>query len=461
MDVPETRYARSGDVSIAFQVVGDGQHDIVFVPGFVSNVELAWQEPRWAGFYQRLAAFGRLILLDKRGTGLSDRVGGIPPLETRMDDVRAVMDAAGSERAALFGISEGGPMVLLFAATHPGRTTAAVVYGTVSPSRAWALEAGLVRSREERLREIDEDMRTWGTRTQAEADVRAMAPSLANDEEFKQWWGTLCRVSASPGAIKALDLMNMEIDIRAVLPAVRTPTLVIHRTGDVIPIEGARDIARRVPGARYVELPGEDHAFFVDSEPILKATRDFLTEIWEDRALAAAEANRILATVLFTDIVGSTEKAIELGDRAWSELLTDHHTLVRRQFARFRGTEIDTAGDGFFATFDGPARAIRCASAIIEAVPALGIDVRAGVHTGECELGDEKVGGVAVHIGARVAAQAEAGEVLVSGTVKDLVAGSGITFEPRGIHKLKGLGDWSLYAVTKSDEDARAELVDR
>jgi pimeloyl-ACP methyl ester carboxylesterase len=445
---PETRYAKSGDVSIAYQVVGEGANDIVFVPGFVSNLELGWQEPRWASFYSELAKLGRLILLDKRGTGLSDRVGGIPPLETRMDDVRAVMDAAGSERATLFGISEGAPMTLLFAATHPARTTAVIVYGSVPPSRAWAADMGLAAPREERLRVIEEDARIWGTPAQAEDDVLSMAPSLAGDEQFKRWWGTLSRVSASPGAIKALQLMNMEIDIRDVLATVRTPTLIIHRTGDVLPIESARYLARKIPGARFVELMGQDHAFFVDSEPILAATRDFLTEVWEDAAVEEAHPDRILATVLFTDIVGSTAKAVELGDRAWRQVLADHHALVRRQLVRFRGTEVDTAGDGFFATFDGPVRAIRSALAIRDSVRELGLQVRAGLHTGECELMDNKVGGVAVHLGARVASQAQPEEVLVSSTVKDLVAGSGIAFEDRGVVTLKGVPDqWRLYAV--------------
>jgi pimeloyl-ACP methyl ester carboxylesterase len=448
---PETRYAKSGDVSIAYQVVGAGQNDIVFVPGFVSNLELGWQEPRWASFYRELAKVGRLILLDKRGTGLSDRVAAVPPLEVRMDDLRAVMDAAGSERAAVFGISEGGPMALLFAATHPARTTAVIVYGSISPSRAWAADMGLAVPREERLRVIEEETRIWGTPAQAEEDVRSMAPSLADDDEFKRWWGTLSRVSASPGAMKALQLMNMEIDIRDVLPTVRTPTLIIHRTGDILPIESARFMARKIPGARLVELRGQDHAFFVDSEPILAATREFLTEAWEDAALQRVSAERVLATVLFTDIVEATLKAVELGDRAWRELLADHHALVRRQLIRFRGTEVDTAGDGFFATFDGPARAIHSAIAIRDGVRGLGLQVRAGLHTGECELMDSKVGGVAVHIGARVASQAQPGEVLVSSTVKDLVAGSGIVFHDRGAVRLKGIPDeWRLYAVAEA-----------
>jgi class 3 adenylate cyclase len=342
-------------------------------------------------------------------------------------------------------------MTLLFAATHPARTTAVVVYGTIAPSRAWAAESGLVVPREERIRAIDEDAGRWGTPAQAEEDVRAMAPSLAGDEDFKRWWGTLCRVSASPGAIKALDLMNLEIDIRAILPTVRTPTLIIHRTGDVLPIESARYIAQKIPGARFIELGGRDHAFFVDSDPILEAARQFLTEAWEDAALEQAHRDRVLATVLFTDIVGSTTKAVELGDRAWRQLLADHHALVRRQLVRFRGTEVDTAGDGFFATFDGPARAIRSALAIRDAVRQLGIQMRAGLHTGECELMDDKIGGIAVHIGARVASQAQPGEVLVSSTVKDLVSGSGIAFDDRGFVTLQGIPDqWRLYAVAEA-----------
>ena len=445
---PVTQYARSGDVSIAYQVVGEGEHDIVLIPGFVSNVELGWQNPRYVDFYERLASVGRLIIFDKRGTGLSDRVSGIANLETRMDDVRAVMDAAGSERAALIGISEGGPMTVLFAATYPERTTGAVLYGSNGPVLTWTQETPWQRTREESLRRIEEGERRWGTYEAARDAVENwVAPSMAGDEEFVDWWATYTRMSASPGAAAALWRMNLEIDIRHVLPAVRVPMLVIHRTGDVIPVEGARYLAAHIPGAELLELPGGDHAYFVRAEEILDPLVGFLRRVWAQGAWDE-EPDRVLSTVLFTDIVGSTARAAEVGDRAWRGIVEEHHALVRAQLARHRGREVDTAGDGFFASFDGPARAIRCATSISEGVRSLGLEVRAGLHTGECELVDGKVGGIAVAIGARVAAQAGPGEVLVSSTVKDLVAGSGIAFEDRGAAELKGVpGEWRLFAV--------------
>ena len=448
VELPRTQYARSGDVSIAYQVVGEGEHDIVLVPGFVSNVELGWQSPLYVDFYERLAGMGRLILFDKRGTGLSDRVSGVPSLEVRMDDVRAVMDAAGSERAALFGISEGGPMTVLFAATHPERTTAAVLYGSNGPVLTWTKETPWQRTREESLRRIEEAERRWGTRDAAkEAIENWVAPSLAGDNEFIEWWATYSRMSASPGAVAALWRMNLEIDIRHVLPAVRVPMLVIHRTGDAVPVEGARYLAAHIPGAEFLELPGVDHVPIVDPDQILDPSFAFLRRVWAEGGWDE-EPDRVLATVLFTDIVGSTARAAEVGDRAWRGIVEEHHALVRSQLARHRGSEVDTAGDGFFASFDGPARAIRCATSISEGVKSLGLEVRAGLHTGECELVDGKVGGIAVAIGARVAAQAGAGEVLVSSTVKDLVAGSGIAFEDRGSAELKGVpGEWRLFAV--------------
>jgi class 3 adenylate cyclase len=443
---PETRYSRSGDVSIAYQVVGEGPFDVVFVPGFVSNVEYGWEEPSLAHFYERIASFSRLILFDKRGTGLSDRVKDVPTLETRMDDVRAVMDAAGSERAAIMGVSEGGPMSALFAATYPERTFAAVLYG--SPSRyVWAPDYPWGATLEEYRRDLEETERRWGTPEYADELLQWLAPSVADDEEFKRWFRTWLRLSASPGAACDLERMNMEIDVRHVLPAIRVPALVVNRAEDRA--DRARHLAEHIPGARYVELPGRDHAPWVgDADALVDAVQDFVKGVWEDRGWEEVEPDRVLATVLFTDIVGSSEKAASLGDRAWRESLERHHELVRRQLVRFRGREVDTAGDGFFASFDGPARAIRCACAIVEAMPETGLDVRAGLHTGECELVDGKVAGIAVHTGARVASQAEAGEVLVSSTVKDLVAGSGIGFQERGTHELKGIpGEWRLYAV--------------
>ena len=449
METPEVRYARSGDVSIAYQVVGEGTFDVVYVPGSFSNIELAWTNPRLAAFYRRLASIGRLIFFDRRGTGLSDRVADIPPLETRMDDVRAVMDAAGSERAAIIGASEGGPMTLLFAATYPDRAWAAVVYGGFVRG-SWSPEfpyEPTVAEVEQRLATAAE---TWGTRERVLHAMQWLAPSAADDEQEVAWWERYLRQSISPGAAAALMRMRLDVDVSGLLPAIRVPTLIVHREGDRgSDVRASRYMAEKIPGARYVELPGIDHApWYGDSGSILDAVEDFLTSAWED-AQHEPEPDRVLSTILFTDIVGSTAKAVELGDRAWRELLTTHNERIRRQLLRFRGREVDTAGDGFFASgFDGPARAIRCACAIVDSVRELGLDVRAGLHTGECELIDGKIGGIAVNIGARVAARAGPGEVLVSSTVKDLVAGSGLEFHDRGAHELKGIpGEWRLYAV--------------
>jgi pimeloyl-ACP methyl ester carboxylesterase len=445
---PETRYAKSGDVSIAYQVVGDGEHDIVFVPGYVSNVELAWELPGWARLYELLAGLGRLVIFDKRGTGLSDRSTGIAQLETRMDDVRAVMDAAGSERAALVGVSEGVPMTLLFAATYPERVTAVVSYGAASPRATWAPDYPEAMPREQWLERIPLREREFGTRESVERAVAWLAPSHAGDEAYVDWWSRFERQSASPSAIGQLARMNMEIDIRHALPTICVPTMFIHRTGDANPIGHSRYMAERIPGAELLELAGADHAPFVDPDQVVEPIEEFLTRVWAERAWEHAAIDRVLATVLFTDIVGSTEKAVELGDREWHDLVERHHGLVRSQLVRFRGREVDTAGDGFFATFDGPARAIQCACAIASSVRELGIDIRAGLHTGEVELAEDKPRGIAVHIGARVSARAEPGEVLVSNTVKDLVAGSGIEFDERGTAELKGVpGEWRLYAV--------------
>jgi class 3 adenylate cyclase len=442
---PEARYARSGEVNIAYTLTGNGPFDVVFVPGFVSNVELDWADPLRAAFLGRLASFSRLITLDKRGTGLSDRVAGVPDIEARMDDIRAVMDAAGSERAAQFGLADGGSLAILFAATYPERVGALVLYATLpryvkAPDFPWA------PSREEAEREIAELERRWGTHELASELLRgedgAAAESLA----------ILMRQSASPGAAAALARMNLEIDIRYVLGAVRVPTLVLHRKGHAIDVRGGRFLAQQISGARFIELEGgEVFPYLGDSEKLLWETQRFLTDLWEGGAWEGSEPDRILATVLFSDIVDSSARAASLGDRAWRELLERHHDLVRRQLVRFRGREVDTAGDGFFASFDGPARAIRCGCAIAETVPELGLEVRVGLHTGECELFDGKVAGIAVHTGARVASLAKPGEVLVSSTVKDLVAGSGIAFEDRGTHELKGIpGEWRLYGVAGS-----------
>ena len=448
---PETRYAKSGAVSIAYQVVGDGPFDLVFAPGSVSNLEFGWEEPTLERFYQRLASFCRLIIFDKRGTGVSDRVSGVPDLETRMDDVRAIMDAVGSERAAVLGYSEGAAMAALFAATYPERTPALVLYGTFL-TRDWLPEGQGTYRQLDRGQELEQLERRWGTPEFCDEHLRKDAPSKADDEDFRRWYATRLRLGASPAAAVTLATMNSETDARPVLPSIHIPTLIVHRVGDRnCDVRNARFAAEQIPGAVYVELPGEDHLPWVgDSEAIVEEIERFLTGIWERGGWEEPEPERVLSTVLFTDIVGSSERAVSLGDRAWRELLGNHHTVVRRELARFRGREMDAAGDGFFASFDGPARAIRCACAIVESMPELGLEVRVGLHTGECELMDGKVAGIAVHTGARVASYAQPGEVLVSSTVKDLVAGSGLAFEDRGAYDLKGIpGEWRLYAVER------------
>jgi pimeloyl-ACP methyl ester carboxylesterase/class 3 adenylate cyclase len=446
---PETRYARSGDVNIAYQVIGDGPIDLVFVPGFVSNIELGWTVPDRGDFLRALASFARVIQFDKRGTGMSDRVGvqELPTLETRMDDVRAVMDAARSERAALFGVDTGGTMSVLFAATYPERTSALVLFGALART-LWAPDYPWGPTEQEYLRRIEELENSWGMREYGAEIAGRYSPSIP--EKDREAWAAYLRQAASPGAIAAFERMNMEIDVRHVLPAIHTPTLVAHRSGDrIVDVGAGRFVAEQIPGARFLELPGEDHSPFTGGfEQLVSGVEEFLGEVQSERAWEEAAPSRVLATVLFTDIVGSTAKAAELGDGAWRELLGRHHAVVRRHLAQYRGNEIDTAGDGFFASFDGPARGIRCASSIVRSVQELGLEVRAGLHTGECELLDGKVGGIAIHIGARVSAEAGPGEVLVSSTVKDLVAGSGIEFQERGPVELKGVpGEWRLFAV--------------
>ena len=438
---PETRYAKSGDVNIAYQVVGEGPVDLIYVPGWISNLELMWDEPAHAHVLDRFASFSRLILFDKRGTGLSDPVplDRLPTLEERMDDVRAVLDAVECEQPAVFGFSEGGNMSVLFAATYPERTRALALYG-VFAKRIWSPDYPWAPKPDDRAREIDELERNWSKRM----DLDMLAPS--EDDAFKDRMATYFRRSASPGAAAALMRMNTQIDVRDVLPTIQAPTLVLHRRDDLdASVEEGRWIASRIPGAKFVELPGDAHTLWAgDTDSIVDEIEEFLTG-----ARRGPEPDRVLATVLFTDIVGSTERAREVGDRRWRELLERHHTLVRHQLERYQGREVDTAGDGFLATFDGPARAIRCASAAVNGVRSLGLEIRAGVHTGECELLGDKVAGLAVHTGARVASAASPGEVLVSQTVKDLVAGSGLEFEDRGAHELKGVpGEWRLYAVS-------------
>lgn len=436
MDPPETRYAKSGDIDIAYQVVGDGPLDIVFVPGFVSNLDISWEAPGRVEFYSRLASFSRLILFDKRGTGLSDRLAGIATLEERMDDVRAVMDAAGSQRAALFGISEGGPMSLLFAATYPERARALVLlasfarHPTLTPERL--------------AEDIAKISRDWGT-GRFLADT--FAPDLALDAVALRNYARLERQSASPSAAISVLRMNSEIDARHILPAIRTPTLILHRVGDArVTIDAGRYLAEHIPGAKFIELPGTNHIPFGEPrvvDRICDEIEEFLTGSRHE-----IEPDRVLATVLFTDIAGSTERAVALGDRQWRALLDRHDQAVREQFARFRGHEVKNLGDGFLATFDGPARAVRCATAISQSVEPLGISVRSGLHTGEIELKRDDIGGIAVHIAARVADLAQPGESLVSSTVRDLVAGSGLRFADRGLHALRGLPEQvHLYTV--------------
>jgi class 3 adenylate cyclase/alpha-beta hydrolase superfamily lysophospholipase len=429
-------------VHVAYQVMGEGDRDLVLVQGFVSHLDLQWENPGMAQFLQRLASFNRLIMFDKRGTGLSDRAVGIPTLEERMDDVRAVMDAAGSERAVLMGISEGGPMSILFAATYPERTQALVLHGsmarsTEAPDYPWAAPTeALVDSAREFLEPwifTGEDIEIW-------------TPSYADDPKAKQWVGRYRRAGVSPDGLAALFTMFLDIDVRDVLPTLQVPTLVIHRHGDrVVNWRAGHWMASQIPGARYVELPGPDHLpWGGDSDfDVVEEVREFLTGV-----RVAPEPDRILATVMFTDVVGSTERAASLGDRRWRDLLDAHDAEVRRQLAAFRGREVKAMGDGFLATFDGPARAVRCACAIRDAAADLQVDVRIGLHTGEVDVRGEDIGGLAVHIGQRVAALAAPSEIVVSSTVKDLVAGSGLEFEERGEHELKGVpGSWRLFAV--------------
>jgi pimeloyl-ACP methyl ester carboxylesterase/class 3 adenylate cyclase len=441
--LPETRYATSGEISIAYQVVGEGPFDIVFIPGFVSNVELGWNIASRAALYRELASFSRLIIFDKRGTGMSDRVVGAPTLEARMDDIRAVMDAVGSSRAALIGFSEGVPLGIVFAATYPERTDALVLIGGFARI-LWAPDHPWGMTEEDYDREAEQDLKVLGTREEALASMGA----IMDDEDEIRAFVDLYRQSITPAGMRGLSLINKEIDVRDILPSVQAPTLIVHGDRDHVPVEGGRWMARHIVGARMLELPGSRHVPVGEHlERSVGEIKSFLEGVWESDP-RDVEPDRVLATVLFTDIVESSERAAELGDRAWRDLLERHHELVRRQLVRYRGREVDTAGDGFFASFDGPARGIRCACAILEQVRPLGLNVRAGLHTGECEVIDGKVAGIAVHTGARVASNAGPGEVFVSNTVKDLVAGSGIRFEDRGARELKGIpGVWHLFAV--------------
>ena len=453
---PETMYARSGDVNIAYQVIGDAPIDLVFVMGWVSHLEYFWREPSFARFLLRLASFARLILFDKRGTGLSDRVplNELPTLEQRMDDVRAVMEAVGSERAALCGVSEGGPMCSLFAATYPEKTLALVMIGTYA-KRIRDDDYPWAPTTEQRQHFFEEMREQWG----GPVGVEERAPSVAGDPKFREWWATYLRMGASPGAALALTQMNAEIDVRQVLPSVHVPTLVIHRTGDqCLKVEEGRYVAEHIPSAKYVELPGKDHLPFVgDQEAILDEVEEFLTGVRQMQ-----ERDTVLATVLSAQIIDSNEHATRLGNDRWYALLDRLRVQVRKEIEWFRGREIDMAGERPLAIFDGPARAIRCACAITESASRLGVMMRAGLHTGECEMealsglvpndvpSGLKVSGIAPLIGCQVANRATAREVLVSSTVKDLVAGSGIEFADKGIHTFANVpGDWRLFAVER------------
>jgi pimeloyl-ACP methyl ester carboxylesterase len=452
---PPTRYARSGDVSIAYQVVGSGPIDLVVVLGFATHVELQWEMPAFARFFERLSSFSRLIIFDKRGTGLSDPVSDVPTLEQRVDDVRAVMDAAGSERAALFGVSEGGPMSVLYAAIHPARVRSLVLHGamgrtTEAPDYPWASPA-------EALRESAMEFIApyWGR--EARGTVELFAPSLADDPETVELAARMERSAASPAMVRKIFEMFLDVDVRDILPTIHVPTLVLHRRGDrVVNRRAGRELAGRIPGARYVEVPGIDHLPWAgEAEAVLGEIQEFLTGTRSE-----PEPERVLATVMFTDIVGSTERAAALGDARWRELLSRHDELMRAELERHRGCEVKTMGDGFLATFDGPARGIRCARAVADQVRSLDMALRAGLHTGECELIGDDIGGMAVNIGARIGALARADEVVVSSTVKDLVVGSGISFSDRGTSELKGVpGEWRLFAVDQVEAPPSNRLV--
>jgi pimeloyl-ACP methyl ester carboxylesterase len=439
MEAP-THYADSNGVNIAYQVHGEGPLDLVFVPGFVSHVELIWEEPSVARFFRRLSSFARLVVFDKRGQGLSDRGDRPPTLEESMDDLRAVIEAAGCERPAIFGISEGGPMSLMFAATYPGVVSSLVLHGTY---------ARMLKTADFPEGVPPEKFAAWRQRVREEwgkpVAVELWAPSALGDPAFERWWARLLRQGTSPAGATALMDLYTEIDVRSVLPAIDVPVLILHRRDDqLIPARQARYLADQIPGARYVELDGADHVPVVgDQDQMLDEIEQFLLG-----SRRATETERALATVLFTDIVGSTEIAARLGDSGWRRLLERHDALVRRQLGLYRGREVKTMGDGFLATFDGPARAIRCACALRDELEGIGVEVRAGIHTGEVELIGHDVGGMAVNIGARIGALAGAGEVLVSSTVRELVVGSGLEFADRGVRPLKGApGEWRLFAA--------------
>lgn len=431
MDVPDVSYAESGDVAIAYQALGEGPPDLVMLP-FLSNLYTLWQAPGFAEMGLRLAAGRRLIIVNLRGVGLSDRPRGFT-IESRMDDLRAVLDALGIDRAALLGWAEAAATCAVFAAANPDRVERLVLYDP------WVSTMVDERERDEALARIRDERRVWGRRDILEDMARELNPQWADDEDYLTWFVWHHRLTSSPASWAEFRRMQIDLDVSDVLPAIRVPTLVISKERMR---ERSAEVAARIADAEHVVVPGIGRAM-QENEFSVEAVESFLEGTPTRRI-----PDTVLATVLFTDLVGSTERAAELGDQAWRELLSRHHEIVRRELARFRGVEIDTAGDGFFASFDGPARAIHAADAIVDGVRVLGLEIRAGVHTGECELHDGKIAGIAVSMGARVAASAGPSEVLVSGTVKDLVAGSGIEFEDRGKHELKGVpGEWRLYAV--------------
>jgi len=445
----ETRYADSNGVSIAYRIFGDGPRELVFVTGFVGHLEVVFEYPAVRRFFERLASFTRLVFYDKRGQGLSDRPGRPATLEEGMDDLRAVIDAAGLQRPSIFGVSEGGPMALLFAASHPERVSSLVLYGTYPrilrvPGYEFGIDPDDFDGLIQLLRE------DWG----GPVAVPLFAPSLADDDAFLEWWARFLRSGTSPAGAAGLIELYREIDVRHALPAITVPSLVLHKDRDLlIPHLHGEYLAGHIPGARYVELSGEDHLFFTeDADGLLDEVEDFLAG-----TRASREPERRLATVLFTDIVGSTDRASSLGDRRWRDLVESHDEIVRRSLTRHSGREIKTMGDGFLASFEGPARAIRCAQEVAREAERIGVPVRSGVHTGECDVVGNDLAGLAVNIGARVGALAEGGEVLVSQTVKDLVVGSGIEFEDRGTHTLKGVpGEWRLYASQTARQPALA-----
>jgi class 3 adenylate cyclase len=443
MPVPRTKYVRNGDVSIAYQVYGEGDLDLLYVPGVNTQLELTWEEPSITKYYERLGSFARVIRMDKRGTGLSDRIVGAATLEDRMDDVRVVMDAVGSERAVIYGVSEGGPMAMLFAATYPERVIALILYATMvkfvrSDDFPWAPSVETLDA------VVAHGQKHFGDG----AGMPFWAPSVGDDPAIREWWGRAERLSGSPGSDRAMHMMNRELDVRAALPAITAPTLVLHRTGDrLVDVNQARYIAANVHGAKLIELVGNDHLpYYEGRDALVNEIELFLTGTHKQ-----IDADRILATVLFTDIVGSTTTAGDMGDARWRDVLERHNEVVQKSADRHRGRVVKSTGDGHVFLFDGPARAVRCAFEIGKGVGHLGIDVRAGAHTGEVELLGDDIGGLAVHIAQRVSSHADGGEVLVSRTVKDLVAGSGLAFESRGEYELKGIPEvWELFAASES-----------